>query len=386
MQFSENLRNLRKEKDFSQEYLAEKLKVSRQTISKWENATAMPDLKKLTEIAELFEIGINDLLGLDVSEESENRNNTIKIEYSSQKFEAQMQELTKRNNNMKTALIITSVSIILLAVALVVTNLNISSNISSLRSQINNIQPQVVYRDSEEDYEDYSFDCVITKVNKDKPNMVTVNISYVPDKISKEAKVYFVTKGNDGTEYRIDAEQTNNIYSGTGEVDVKNDGVFNIFVDDGKEVSKSEYVLDLEEDYFQILNQPAVSYTSSPWGPSSVSIDNAILDFIVAQPIKIVSAKLEVKKGGKVTYSQDSREINLLNSDDDYEYHNHYAIQFDEADFDSNTESFTGEEIIYILIQDDNGVKYTYYLEGSPDAPVDRPVIEYGNLTVDKAE
>ncbi|MDE6123995.1 MAG: helix-turn-helix domain-containing protein, partial [Eubacterium sp.] len=52
MKFDENLRNLRKEKDLSQEYLAEKMGVSRQTISKWENGTAMPDLKKLTELAE----------------------------------------------------------------------------------------------------------------------------------------------------------------------------------------------------------------------------------------------------------------------------------------------------------------------------------------------
>ena len=46
MKFDENLRAFRKQKEFSQEYLAEKMNVSRQTISKWENGTAMPDLKK----------------------------------------------------------------------------------------------------------------------------------------------------------------------------------------------------------------------------------------------------------------------------------------------------------------------------------------------------
>ncbi len=54
MRFDENLRILRKEKDYSQEYLAEKLGVTRQTISKWENGTAMPDLKKLIELADFF--------------------------------------------------------------------------------------------------------------------------------------------------------------------------------------------------------------------------------------------------------------------------------------------------------------------------------------------
>ncbi|MDE5996378.1 MAG: helix-turn-helix domain-containing protein, partial [Eubacterium sp.] len=65
MRFDENLRNLRKEKDYSQEYLAEKLGVTRQTISKWENGTAMPDLKKLIELADFFETSMDDLLGLD---------------------------------------------------------------------------------------------------------------------------------------------------------------------------------------------------------------------------------------------------------------------------------------------------------------------------------
>ncbi len=54
MRFDENLRILRKEKDYSQEYLAEKLGVTRQTISKWENGTAMPDLKKLIELADFL--------------------------------------------------------------------------------------------------------------------------------------------------------------------------------------------------------------------------------------------------------------------------------------------------------------------------------------------
>lgn len=45
MNFSENLRELRKAKDIKQEVLAENLNVSRQTVSKWENGTAMPDLK-----------------------------------------------------------------------------------------------------------------------------------------------------------------------------------------------------------------------------------------------------------------------------------------------------------------------------------------------------
>ena len=64
MNFSENLRELRKAKDIKQEVLAENLNVSRQTVSKWENGTAMPDLKKLTALAEYFGVTMDELLGL----------------------------------------------------------------------------------------------------------------------------------------------------------------------------------------------------------------------------------------------------------------------------------------------------------------------------------
>ena len=63
IKFDENLRAFRKQKEFSQEYLAEKMNVSRQTISKWENGTAMPDLKKLTDLATLFDVSMDELLG-----------------------------------------------------------------------------------------------------------------------------------------------------------------------------------------------------------------------------------------------------------------------------------------------------------------------------------
>ena len=50
MNFSENLRRLRKAKDIKQEALAEAMNVSRQTVSKWENGTAMPDFKSLMHL------------------------------------------------------------------------------------------------------------------------------------------------------------------------------------------------------------------------------------------------------------------------------------------------------------------------------------------------
>ena len=61
MKLEEKLIKLRKEKGFSQEDLAEKLNVTRQTISKWELGQSKPDLEKTMEISKLFDIGVEKL-------------------------------------------------------------------------------------------------------------------------------------------------------------------------------------------------------------------------------------------------------------------------------------------------------------------------------------
>ena len=54
MTFAEKIINLRKQKGWSQEELAEKLDVTRQSVSKWESAGAMPDIPKILQLSELF--------------------------------------------------------------------------------------------------------------------------------------------------------------------------------------------------------------------------------------------------------------------------------------------------------------------------------------------
>ena len=60
---SENIRLLRKQRGFSQEVLAEKLHVVRQTVSKWEKGLSVPDADLLTRLAEALEVPVADLLG-----------------------------------------------------------------------------------------------------------------------------------------------------------------------------------------------------------------------------------------------------------------------------------------------------------------------------------
>ena len=56
---------LRKEKGWSQEDFAEKLDVSRQAISRWENGTALPDAQNILQISKLFGVSADYILNDD---------------------------------------------------------------------------------------------------------------------------------------------------------------------------------------------------------------------------------------------------------------------------------------------------------------------------------
>ena len=67
----ENLRLKRKERGLSQEELASRLHVVRQTISKWEKGMSVPDSEQLIKIAVILETTVSELLGTQVENEEE---------------------------------------------------------------------------------------------------------------------------------------------------------------------------------------------------------------------------------------------------------------------------------------------------------------------------
>lgn len=71
MNLGERIYKLRTEKNLSQGDLAERLEVSRQSISKWENNNAVPDLEKIIALSEIFEVSLDELVkGKKVTEET----------------------------------------------------------------------------------------------------------------------------------------------------------------------------------------------------------------------------------------------------------------------------------------------------------------------------
>ena len=114
MNLGERLFELRKAKNLTQDDVAEKLNVSRQTVSKWETDQSTPDFDKIVPLCELFEIGVDELLtGKKPVEEKKQEN-----------------VLTKQEVKEKSAKVVSSsvflyfLAIIVLIVSIPVLNMN----------------------------------------------------------------------------------------------------------------------------------------------------------------------------------------------------------------------------------------------------------------------
>jgi len=88
MKFGENLKWLRKQKKISQEQLAERVGVSRQSVSKWECAEAYPEMENILALCKIFGCKLNDLVHeemLDIDElDDEIKMNVVKFKKEKQ--------------------------------------------------------------------------------------------------------------------------------------------------------------------------------------------------------------------------------------------------------------------------------------------------------------
>lgn len=75
---SDNIIALRKKKGYTQETLAEKLHVTRQTISKWERGMAVPDAEMLLRLSDALEAQVTELLGVPAEEKQEGQDGIVR--------------------------------------------------------------------------------------------------------------------------------------------------------------------------------------------------------------------------------------------------------------------------------------------------------------------
>lgn len=108
--FSENLKTLRKQKGFSQEELAGRLHVVRQTISKWEKNLSVPDADTLIRLAEILEVSVSELLGTNIAKE----NTAGNVAEQLSRINEQLAIRNRRSRRIWKAIVILLASIILI--------------------------------------------------------------------------------------------------------------------------------------------------------------------------------------------------------------------------------------------------------------------------------
>ena len=110
---SENIRNIRKAKGLSQEELAVKLNVVRQTVSKWEQGLSVPDADLLISLSEALETPVSTLLGETVREEEADELTAISQKLEVINLQLAKEKERKRRNRHRFFLGMTAVTVLL---------------------------------------------------------------------------------------------------------------------------------------------------------------------------------------------------------------------------------------------------------------------------------
>ena len=134
--FNENLKTLRKQKGFSQEELASRLHVVRQTISKWEKNLSVPDADTLIRLAERLEVSVSELLGSKIETENENVTNDVAEQLS--RINEQLAMKNRRSRRIWKTIVIILATIFLLSVFIIM-----FLSVPDLNNSTHNNQPIV---------------------------------------------------------------------------------------------------------------------------------------------------------------------------------------------------------------------------------------------------
>ena len=123
---NENLSRIRRERGLTQESLAIKLNVVRQTVSKWENGTAVPDADMLCRIADALDVSVAELLG---SPEREDKMDMTAIAKSLAEINEQLAVRNKRSNNVLKVILGVAIGLFLLIAIVIVLNISTGTSV-----------------------------------------------------------------------------------------------------------------------------------------------------------------------------------------------------------------------------------------------------------------
>ena len=198
MTLGERIYKLRNERNLTQEQLAEKLGVTRQSISKWEGDLVKPEIEKLKAMAKLFEVSLDDLISDEAAE--------VKP--------AKTDRLERDANIYKFVSIITAGICLVMIVIMIAVAVNLSDRIKALELRA----PEVIYQNSERYTDDVSetFSDVSWKI-KDadkKKQQSKLHIEAEPKTYSDSTEITAIAETDSGRQYTAALENSNGIFRG----------------------------------------------------------------------------------------------------------------------------------------------------------------------------
>lgn len=373
MKFDENLRNLRKEKDYSQEYLAIKLDVTRQTISKWENGSAMPDLKKLVELAEFFEISMDDLLGLEnVSSEKTESSNKENIknanEYTNQLVERISEsQYASKYKGLKTAFIIISV---ILFISFII---NIYS-FNDIKNRISNMETNIMYwsneisnlrnTDNNSGSEYYDIEITIAEYYPETPEKVKAQFKYAPSVYPKNAKIYYLIPQKNGGVERLEAEDNNGEFILTTDVDLSLNKPCYFVLDDGEDIVKQELINFSMKGIYGAFENDEMCYNISETAREDTYYFSTVYGGIggiywsAGYESNLKNAEIVVLNNGTEVYRY---LLDFVNSDDNGDIGEYYSRSIELPDFIVNDLSLD-DIVIYVIGEGSGGAIYKKFI------------------------
>ncbi len=375
MRFDENLRILRKEKDYSQEYLAEKLGVTRQTISKWENGTAMPDLKKLIELADFFEVSMDDLLGLDYK--TINPDSNIDSGSCNDYNEAEAilanrytnELIHSAHNQIDSKTKVLSIFLAVVSIAFVISVISFSGKIGSLENQINGLNASYAYLQERinsnggqnydsDDY--YDVEVTILKTYSETPYIVQAELKYAPSSYPKNSKIYYLLPKKDGGVDRLSAQENNGEFIAEADIDLSLDKPVYFVLDDGENIIKQEVYLDIE-DVLGTVNSD-ITYGINEKSKNEFLFTNSeTYVWNNSKYTKLNSADLVVAADGKEVYRQALKKSELKYDETNEIFDSFYEIDLPTFYIKDLKEPKKFD--IYVEVKLDNGVLCKSHLE-----------------------
>lgn len=362
MNFSENLRRLRKAKDIKQEALAEAMNVSRQTVSKWENGTAMPDFKKLNALAEYFGVTMDELLGFSNDKNNNDNINDYTKEYINELITLENMQSSEKIKELYKKLKTCAVIFCVALAVIIFFMISINNQIDNLKSQINNVQsPQIIQDDSDDSpgnthdmSDDASYE--VLSFDKDKPWLANVCFTYAPETYSNSLKVTLEVPQDDNKTKELEFERKGGKFVLEAQLDATIKGNYTLLAKDDSNTSTIDLTPDYASEYFNVDNYI-----------STVTYENTYLQFKAEDSNNVkfnLSSKQELKNAHLKIYSSKNKDKVLFEKDcrvaDNTVFLGYLKAKIDYELIDDGVD-------FEISATEKNGVKYIYYTNVSID-------------------